>query len=320
MINKYLGVLDPAKLVNLNFKQTDKLLFDKGLMIESYSESDLKLMPTKDIGAVKIRLEISERTLKYLYLDDIAKSVFEFLLDHYKTSIGGDKALFNRDFDNKTFGLTESEKRTKGLAYFNSYFDIVKGDNQIGMMYNSEGDIVAEKRFKTLLRIRESFKHELQKPNDLVLAILFGHLDYFNRELFESNIFLVNLFKFENILSILINLNAKFKFEEESIFTPKTIAQNIYEEYSEKFHSLKQVEFIEHLLRNEENKLHSYIVSLFFFFKKDLKIKTPSAKLFQKIINSEFNLTIGGIKLSDSTNLEHLKRMKSIKKVWTKFH
>lgn len=45
------------------------------------------MIPTKDIGGMKARIEILERTLKYLYLTDIAESVFEFLLEHYKEAL-----------------------------------------------------------------------------------------------------------------------------------------------------------------------------------------------------------------------------------------
>ena len=319
MKKTYFGTLNPLELYGLGYDQTDKLLFDKGLMVESYSENIAPSYSTEKLGVMTAKIGISKKNLEYKYTAKLANMTFDFILEHYKAGVGGDNILFNRHFEDETYGLSKIEKRRIGLDYFNKYFNLAKGDIQIGLEYNPEKEVVSEKRFKTLFRIRESFKYRLQGYNSLVLPYLFGYLDYFNREVFESTPFLVDMFKFENNLSILISLNTKFKFEEDSIFTPKTIAQNIYEEYSKEFHSLKQLEFIELLLSNENNKIHSYIVSLFFFFKKDLQYKVPSAKVFQKLINKNFNLTIGGIKLSDSKNLEHLKRLKSIKEVWTKF-
>jgi hypothetical protein len=316
---KYFGILNPTEIDPLDLKQMDLYLLGKGLMVESYRSQVLNNLSTKEIGAGKVRIEVSNKTLSYLYFDDISQTVFEFLIEHYKAALVAEKAIFTRDFDNETFGLSKLKKKKKGLEYFNKYFDLAKEDQQIGLEYNSAGEMEAEKRFKTLFKVKESFKYQLRQQNNLVLAFLIGHLDYFDKEVFKSTPFLVKLFRFENILSILIYLNTKFKFEEDTIFKPKTKAQNIYEHYLTEFNSLKQLEFIEQQLSIKSNINHAFIVSLFFFFKKELVIKIPSAKLFKEIINTHFNSNIGGIKLSDLENKEHLKRLKKLNEVWSKF-
>lgn len=128
--------------------------------------------------------------------------------------------------------------------------------------------MLAENGFNALFRIRESFKYKLQGLNNLDLFLLLGHLDHFNREVFEFTPFLVYMFRFENILSILINLKNKFKLEENDLFNPKSMSQNIYDEYLKEFHCLKQFEFMVHLLRDKEIKLHSYIFESSFLFQK----------------------------------------------------
>lgn len=213
---KYFGIIDAKQLDSLNFNQIDTYLFDKKLAYKSYRQTNTKPTHTSELGVVKNRLEISDKNMSYLYIDEVTEVVHDFLLEHYKAGIGGEKALFQRDFDDETFGLPELEKKKVALDYFNKYFNLVKGDFPIGMEYNSKREIVAEKRFKTLYALRESFRYQLQEPNNLVLSYLLGSLDYFSRETFESLPFLIKMFNFENILSILIDLNKKFNFEQEN--------------------------------------------------------------------------------------------------------
>jgi hypothetical protein len=246
-------------------------------------------------------------------------TVFDFLKKHYKNGIGGDLALFNRDFDVETFGLTPQEKRKRGLYYFKKYFELAIGDRQIGMKRNSDGEVVAEKRFKTLQASRMDHINQLRNINNIVLYYLFGSLNRFDVKFYESNQLIQSIFRFENYLSILISLNNKFKFEEEKYFTPKSIAQEIYENYEEHFDSVKQLDFIEQELKIGNNQKHGYVVSLYFYFKKELKSAFPSAVLFQKIINNDFYLNIGRIKLSDPQNENHVLRLKEIERKWKQF-
>ena len=124
------------------------------------------------------------------------------------------------------------------------------------------------------------------------------------------------IFQFENDLKILIKLNRKFSFTKDDVFTPKPKSKQIFEEFQDKFHSLKQIKFIEKQLENLSNQNHAFVVSLFYFLKKEIGIKTPSAKIFREIINENYSLNIGEIKLSDPNNLKHKERIKKIHEDW----
>ena len=316
MENKYFGIIDENNLRNLNYEELEKYLIKKQLLQPVHSIS-ITPEKTNDIGQLRAAFEISPKNFSNIYYQEITNEVIQFLLSHYKAGIGGNKAIFNRDFDDETFGLSKLEKKKVALDYFNKYFNLAKGITEVGLRYNSEMETVAEKRFQTLKRINNSFYCDIQNfDNNLVLAYLIGLKDYFDRELFETDPFILEMFQFENNLSILIRINNEFKFEEEDVFTAKNKAKIIFEEYNDKFQSLKQVEFIEQKLKNIANQNHSFVVSLFFFFKKEIKIKTPSAKIFQEIINNNFKHNFGEIKLSDPQNSEHKKRLKKLHLEW----
>lgn len=187
------------------------------------------------------------------------------------------------------------------------------------MEYNSDGKIGAEKRFATLYATRNDFINHLKEINNLVLYYLFGSIDRFDINLYNSNELIQSIFKFENYLSILISLNNKFKFEQENYFTPKSIAQQILEKNERYFKSIKLLDFIEQELQIANNRNFSYVVSLFYYFKKELKSDFPSASKFREIINDNFDLDVGRIKLSDSSNDSHKQRLSEIEKKWRKF-
>jgi hypothetical protein len=317
MESKYFGSIDEKTFKALDLKQQAEYLLDKELLHQIYSSSNLT--QTDTLGVFLGEILISDENLEYEFTQELVKTVFDFLKKHYKNGIGGDLALFNRDFDVETFGLTPQEKRKRGLYYFKKYFELAIGDRQIGMKRNSDGEVVAEKRFKTLQASRMDHINQLRNINNIVLYYLFGSLNRFDVKFYESNQLIQSIFRFENYLSILISLNNKFKFEEEKYFTPKSIAQEIYENYEEHFDSVKQLDFIEQELKIGNNQKHGYVVSLYFYFKKELKSAFPSAVLFQKIINNDFYLNIGRIKLSDPQNENHVLRLKEIERKWKQF-
>ena len=156
----------------------------------------------------------------------------------------------------------------------------------------------------------------LKKENDLIEHYIIGNTSYYTRELLDTHPLLLDIFFFENILAILIDLNKKFKFEIDDVFTPKTKAQLIYEAFPDEFDSLKQLEFIEKQLVDTKKVNRALVVSLFYLFKVELLIQTPSASLFQNIINDYFSLEIGPLKLSDPENLAHKKRLNNLTEKW----
>jgi hypothetical protein len=152
--------------------------------------------------------------------------------------------MFNHNFDIKTYGYSKKKKTKEALKEFNSLFLKVCKKDQIGLGKDSNNNIGAEKRFVTLKKVQGGLIEKLKGEVIILNNYLYGNNGYFTRELIDSHPYLLEIFEFKNKLSILIDLNKKFQFEEDDIFTPKTKAKIIFAEHNDKFQSLKQVEFI----------------------------------------------------------------------------
>jgi hypothetical protein len=313
MKDKYFGILPNELYLNNNEKEIENYLLDNKLLCFVKSGTPTNSYQTSNVGEFAIKPTFHPENSSYKYIDAIAENLYSFLTLHYERGLGN-IILFNRDFDNETFGFLKFEKRKVALSYFNKIFSRNVKPSQIGVKYNSVKEIVTENRFTSLKKRRDSFKYKLRDNKQIVLPFLAGKKDFFNREVFENNELIKEIFIFENDLLILIDLNKKFQFEEDDIFIPKPKAKLIYEEYSDEFQSLEQVEFIEQQISSKEKVNRAFIVSLFDFFNTEL-IDTPSGEIFGEIINSCFGFGFGEIKLNGSEGESHSKR----KKKWENF-
>jgi hypothetical protein len=316
MENKYLGYLNHKEFTNLNDEEKNKCLLDNGLLEKIYTSSCLN--KTDELGVIETYISRSKENLEYEFKPELAKDVYEFLLKHYASGIGADLIQFKIQFENEIFTLSNKKKRKKGLIYFDAYFQRAIGDRQIGLEYNANNEIVPEKRFKTLFNAREDLIYQLRKLHPFIIDYLLGLKEKFDRKLFETDDIIQNIFSFENNLSILIYLNKLFGIEDENLFSPKPISLQIYEKYPDEFASIKQLEFIEQKFNIPSNLSHSYVSSLFLFFKDEV-ISIPAEKKFRAIIIEFFNTDFNRLKVSDSSNEMHQKRIKSIKTEWSEF-
>ncbi|QXP70730.1 hypothetical protein H0I29_01130 [Polaribacter sp. R2A056_3_33] len=309
MESKYFGII-PKELNSLNkIIQLENFLKENDLIIISNKLEIIKSTKTENLGERKNVVKYDHNNTGYKFTDELTIEVYDFLLNQYKNSLCKN-ILFNINFDDETFGFLEARKKEAALIQFKNLYS--KWTNNLPTM-------VSENEFNKLKRARALFQNQLKYQYELVVAFLIGEINYFNRDLLQTNELLIEMFDFENDLLILIDLNQRFSFTEDNVFTKKTIAQIIYKEYPEEFHSLKQIEFIEHLITIKDIINRAFIVSLFDFFSNKLNIKTPSAESFGKIINSHFGFTFGEIKLNSSEGDKHFKRVKEIEKEWGQF-
>lgn len=318
MKNRYFKCINQRELEKLNSKQKIQHLLDKDLLVETYNSSNMT--ETDEFGVVETVISLNKDNLEYKFNPELAKEVYEFLLKHYKNAIGADLAFFNIDFKNETFGLSDKKEKKKGLAYFDNYFKLAIGDRQVGLEYDSDGEIVPEKRFKTLYDTRQDFIFNLQDISTLVIDYLLGLEEKFDRKLFETNVQIQNIFRFENNLSILHSLNKRYNIEKENYFTPKSKAEKIYDEYKDNFTSLKQAEFIETFFSQKAKRKQPEINSLYLFMKDELDPDSLSEKQFKEIIVNYFDNDFNSrLKQVADTNQTHIKRIDKLNSDWEKF-
>jgi hypothetical protein len=273
---------------------------------------------TNDLGVDSTKINHKEAYNSLNFEDNLINELYRFLLTHYSRGLG-DYIMVDLNLSKETFGMPYKDKRNIALKYFNLYFDEISIPIQFSFAFDDDRNIIPATNFQKLKRVRDELRGNLTKNIDLLLPYLAGELSFFNRELFETNTAIKEIFQFENILKILIKINTDYKFEKDDIFTPKKKAELIYKQYASEFDSLIQVEFVEHLISTKEKINRAFIVSLFAFFSKELKIKRPSGKIFGKIINDYFNLNFGTIKLNGSEGDSHSTKIANLKKEWESF-
>jgi hypothetical protein len=316
---KYFGKL-PLELYQANdlkdiIDYLASIKFGQKWVVKS-APSELK--KTNILGQLRSRGPLTKTSQSFRFDDEVLKELYNFLLDHYNSGLSSYLRV-DSDFYNDTFGMNDEDKKKIALKYFNNFYKLIFPKDPSDFVYDSERQVIPASKFESLRRKRERLIRSLENDQKLIFSYLAGDIDFYNRTLFENNLIIKEIFVFENNLKIVKKLNRKFKFEEDTIFIPKSKAKLIYEKYQDEFHSFKQVEFMENQISTGDKVNRALITSLFDFFSNNLKIKTPSGKLFGEITNDYFSLNFSEIKLNGVEGDKHLKRIEKIKKEWENF-
>lgn len=276
-----------------------------------------KFEKTDTLGEWSSKGQLYETNKLLIYSNKATKELYTFLLSHYKAGVGK-HITFNLEFHQDTFGLNYDESKKIALAYFDLYYNEIPINASFKLKFDKNRNIIPAARFESLDRYKKSIFLNLERKSELIIPYLAGDEKFYNRQLFENNSMIKEIFEFENNLKILIELNDKYQFENDDIFTPKTISKQILDEYGNLFHSIKQIEFIEKQLENKSNCYHGFVVSLFLFFKDELQIKRPSARIFREIIIEYFEFEFGEIKLSNPNSIKNKERIEKLEEDWNK--
>ncbi|WP_397446908.1 hypothetical protein [Polaribacter sp. R77954] len=313
---KYFGIYTSDKS---SHNEVIEFLVENNILIPITPLNSFEKSNTAEKGGVELVFRFAIKDKSYDFTEKFIDEIFLFIKTFITGLINANLILFNRDFDILTYGYSTKKKRKEALKKFDQIFYELIEKKKIGLGQNSDGYIGSESRFEALKKEQLSFKNKFKLDLGIVLNYLLGNKDFFNRELLDNHPLLLEIFEFENSLKILIELNRRFKFENDDIFTPKPKSKLIFEEYSNQFHSLKQIEFIVNQIESNEKINRAFIISLFDFFSGSLKIKTPSAKLFGEIINEHFGFNFSEIGLNGSEGDKHRQRIETFKKDWEIF-
>lgn len=312
---KHFGILSIEKYRNYNMDQLIEVLGKKNIINFSIHGIIKENKTLNKKGGFEKIIQFRPDEIQKDFTDNFLDIIYLFLKNYMNELIKVNTMLFNQNFENKTFGFSHKKQKKDALKIFNNFF-VESFDSENIDSYSAIGN-----KFHALKKRQDNLVQKLRNEtgNWIIVNYLLGNKDYFNRELFDTHPLLIEIFEFENKLSVLLDLNKKFKFEEYTIFTPKSKAELIYEEYSYDFDSLKQVEFIENQIHNEKKVDRAFIVSLFDFFSNKLKMTTPSGKVFGEIINNHFGFDFYEIGLNGSEGDRHSKRVEGFKKEWESF-
>ena len=316
---KYYNILPNRLYRTNNIDLIADYLIEKNICERFISKSiSGKFEKTDRLGEWSSKGQLYQTDDILIYSNKVVRELYTFLLTHYKAGLG-DHITFNLKFYQDTFGLNFSESKKIALEYFNIYYNNISINPSFNLKIDDNRNIIPATNFESLKRHKEYLFLNLEKKSELIIPYLAGDNEYFNRSLFENNSMIREIFEFENNLKIILELNRKYQLEDDDIFTPKPKSKLIFEEYSNQFHSLKQIEFIVHQIESYEKVNRAFIISLFDFFSGSLKIKTPSAKLFGEIINEHFGFNFSEIGLNGSEGDKHRQRIETFKKDWEIF-
>ena len=274
----------------------------------SYSS---KLEKTDVLGEMRSKSRKPEIYDSLRFNDEVTSELYNFLLTHYQAGLGN-YIPFSVKFQHDTFGLNYIESKKIAISYFDFYYNQISINPSFELKFDENRKIIPATKLEALKRNKDCLHLNLGNKTELIFPYLAGDNSFFNRELFENNLTIIEIFEFENNLKILLELNNKYQLEEDHVFGNKSKAKQIFENFENEFDSLKQLE-------NKSNQNHGFIVSLFYFFKDELQIKRPSARIFREIIMDYFEINFGKIKLSDPQNEAHKKRIDKLNNSWEKF-
>lgn len=316
---KYLGCLDEAQLKTLDDNSKIDVLKEHNLIIFSESKV-IEASINTGLSRLLFKNKFKGITNKYSYSKDVASDYLSFLLQHYSCFIDGEVFQYKRDFDLKTNLLEKKKAKEFALSDFIRIFEMIVDVRFISLEKDVHGEMRVGNRFKLLDKEKNNkYIDRLRHQKDNVLQYLIGDTDFFDVDFFNNNGWLQEIIDFEIGSQILIYLNDKFQFESVEYNSENKKAILIHEKFKGKFESLEQLIFIENQIENQENVDRAFIISLFYFFKREINLKMPSAKLFTQIINDFFELNIGLIKDPSSETKAHLKRTEKLKNEWENF-
>lgn len=316
---KYFNIL-PNKLYKKNNLDAQLEYLIKNGICEKFVVKGFsgKFAKTNNLGELKATGMLNERGVIIKYSKDLVCEFYNFLLTHYKAGLGK-YILFNLKLNQDTFGLEYTDNKKIAVKYFNTYYSQIPINRSFKFKFDTNRNILPATKFETLDRYKKAMLLNLENKSELIIPYLAGDDLFYNRKLFETNSMINEIFEFENNLKILVELNKKYKLEQDNYFTKKTIAHQIFDKFDNEFESLKQLEFIEYQINSKETVKRAHLVLLFDLFSNQLNTDFPSGKTFGEIINSFFGFNFKQIKLNGSENKKHSISIEKLKKEWANF-
>jgi len=265
---------------------------------------------TKSIvpGKLEILAQFDFNNRSYLCSTQLQKNIYNFLLDRYFTYLKAIPVNFFIKFEDSIFGLENNEIKKAGLNEFNAIYNTLKIKT-----FSKKG------RFELLHLEREHILSNISKEREIVIAFLTGNEDFFDVELYLSNLYLQKIISFEGNLEILLELNRTYKFQTDIYFDENAVLFEKYQNIDNPSFSFEVFKFMNHQIKTLEKSKRSDLVSLLFFF-KELELFSGTEKTFRNMINDLFLPISAELKLADPTNKNHIKRMETLNLEWSNYN
>ena len=308
MDNQYFGTITHPNFLDWDNDTQNKYLLDIGLFTIMIEGNNIPIAKSKVPGKLEILAQFDFNNKRYVCNTQLQKSIYYFLLDRYYAYSKAIPITFFIEFENSIFGLEDHEAKKEALSKFNAIYE------KLRIKSFSKKD-----RFELLYLEREHISSNISKERDIVITFLTGNEDFFDVELYHSNLYLQKIISFEGNLEILLELNKTYTFQTDIYFNENALLFEKYQSIYNPPFSFEVFKFINDQIKTQKKSKRAELVSLFFFLKENI-LFSGTEKSFRKLINDFFHPISAELKLADQTNKNHINRMEILNLEWDKFN
>ena len=245
---------------------------------------------------------------------------YSFIMnDVFKYTILENKLEFFSSFNNQIFGLEFLEQKKIALDHFNRIYN----DNHINVITPFETKIseTGIKHTYTYGKLQllsyqlDGFKRNL--VNKITLNnYLNGNKDFFTKENLLEKYDIEDEIQFEIWVQILVELNDRFKFEEDLYFTKIRNEKDRYNRYTHIFKSFESLQFTSRKIEKFKDNKKANIESLYQVLVNHDLIKDHKEN-FISFLKNEFDIVISKIiSYNENENYTHDDRVKLFTQEW----
>jgi hypothetical protein len=248
--------------------------------------------------------------------EKVKNEFYKFILQQIKNNIETDFLLFFREFNREIYGLEFSEQKKLGLRVFKEIYKQIEL-KEIALLNNIKSSngidqVHTMKVLKTLKWQREANKITISKI-EFLTPYFSGDSNYFEGSDFLENEHLINITNFEKLLKVLISLNDRFEFEQDTTFSALGILKDNYANYRNTFINFDVFSFTHQQIKNYTSNIPSQIESLYAAL-VSLDLIIESKIKFLEYVNKEHQKNISKIRnYSGKDNRKHDFRVAKLK-------
>lgn len=306
---KHFGIIKVESFKGKSFEQKLNFLEKLGYLKKQYQYSNfIRESETKIREQVRVTflLELKNPDITYVFAKNIPTEIKNYLLVKYFDILEIPCKQFITKFNDKTFHLTQEEKRKLAAKQFKKYINKIKASSIPNPLSNKTSYL--DCAFKEKLE-NNSF---LINNFELLENYLIGNESYFNKKLINEPIF-DRFYEIETNFIIVNWLNEKYQFED-FLVEVSNLKLFLCEHPNFKDLFIEDVAFIYiNLFIENTNNNKQIAISLFYYLSEHNYIQNNKIK-YKDFLKLFYGLKISKI-VVDENNFEHQKRYDLFDKV-----
>ena len=290
---------------------TNDGLFEKKLIASGNSSNIKDGVLELTVNTDKIIIEPSKLLIEEFY---------SFIMnDVFRYSILQEKLEFFTSFNNQIFGLEPKEQKKIALAHFISIYN----DNYLNVFIPFKNKVSETGinhtynygKLQMLYYQLNAFKNNLADKIKLN-EYLAGKKDFFSIENLLENYDLFDEIQFEIWVQVLVELNDRFKFEDDLFFTKIKQEKDRFNRNTHIFKTFESLQFTSRKIECFKTNHKANIESLYQVLVNQELIKEHKEN-FIEFIKSEFEITLSKIiSYDENVNYTHDERVKLFNQEW----